>query len=365
MKSVKYAVLRLCRIPIATTPTYNAPTGLWSEGAALPSQVINDYRLRMRQQAWRWLEPAARRLAGVSVARWKLLLVVLLGAWIVANLARMVWLLLPQHTQPTATAQPVNAIVATPPRAAKSVDIETMAGWHLFGEVGAQPRTAAAEEQAQDTTLNLQLLGVISTSDPAQARAFIMADGQQRQFVVGEQLPGGGKVVLSKVLVDRAIIDNNGRLETLWLYDPAKSALGAPTDSQQAAPAPASRPPFAAPRNGRQQSYQNPANLADVIQVAPANEGGKMVGYRINPGRDQAQFLKFGFKPGDIVTSINNIALDDPQHALEVYNMIRSAREAAITVRRGSDEMTMQVSLDGAIPEPDAVAAPLPDTNSQ
>ena len=75
----------------------------------------------------------------------------------------------------------------------------------------------------------------------------------------------------------------------------------------------------------RNQLYQNPGSLADVIQVTPASEGGKLVGYRINPGRDPAQFAKFGLKPGDVVTMINDVRLDDPQRALELYNLLRTA----------------------------------------
>jgi general secretion pathway protein C len=325
---------------------------LVSEGQGLPSQAINDNWSRLQRNAARWLTPVWQLAAAQGIRRWRAVVIAVLAAWILVNFARLIWLLLPLHSQPLPQPAPVNAIAADAGKTAHAIDIETMVGWHLYGEVGAQPRAAVVEAQAQDTTLNLQLLGVISASDPAQARAFILVDGQQRQFAVGEQVPAAGKVVLSKVLVDRAIIDNNGRYETLWLYDPALNAQQPQPDAVSAdAPATtldmrANAQVTAMAQNYRQQLYQNPSSLADVIQVAPAMEGGKLVGYRISPGRDQAQFQKFGFKPGDIVTSINNIGLDDPQRAVELYNLIRTARDASITVRRGAEQMTMMVSLD-------------------
>lgn len=326
---------------------------LVNEGQGLPAQVFNENWTRLQRNAAHWLAPIWQRAEALGMQRWRAFAIALLLAWIISDVARLVWLLMPLQTQPVPMATPINAAVDTPQKSADTVDIETLVGWHLYGEVGAQTRSAAAEEVAQDdTTLNLQLLGVISSSEPTQARAFILVDGKQQQFAVGEQLPGAGKVLLNKVLVDRAIIDNNGRLETLWLYDPALSASQSQASNPGADSAAATvdmranTQVTALAQNYRQQLYQNPSSLADVIQVAPAMEGGKLVGYRISPGRDPAQFEKFGLKPGDIVTSVNDIALDDPQRAIELYNVIRTARDASISVRRGSDQMTMMISLD-------------------
>lgn len=320
----------------------------------MPTQAFNDNWERLQHSSQRLLRPLWQRLAAVPAQRWQAILMILLSAAVLADLAQLVWLAVPQRTQAIPVVAPVNAPAAATNKSASAVDIEKMAGWHLFGEVGAQPRAAVAtvEEQAQETTLNLQLLGVISASEPTQARAFIQAEGRQQQFAVGEQLPGAGKVVLSKVLVDRAIIDNNGRYETLWLYDP-NSATQQQLQQQSAEPAPTSTLDMRGNQSitqlaqgYRNQLYQNPASLADIIQVAPATEGGKLIGYRVNPGRDQAQFAKFGLKPGDIVTMINDVKLDDPQRALELYNLLRSQREAAITVHRGNEDVVLMVSLE-------------------
>lgn len=321
----------------------------------MSAHIVNGSWTRWQRNALRLLDPLAVRFAAVPVRRWQVLLMALLGAAMIADLARLVWLAVPARAAPPVLVSPVNVATAAANKNASAVDIDKMAGWHLFGEVGAQPHTAAAtavEEQAQDTTLNLQLLGVISASEPTQARAFIMADGRQQQFAIGEQLPGSGKVVLSKVLVDRAIIDNNGHYETLWLYDPNSGMQQLHTPTQPGQSASTSTVDMRGntgvtqlAQTYRNQLYQNPGSLADVIQVTPASENGKLIGYRINPGRDPAQFVKFGLKPGDVVTMINDVRLDDPQRALELYNLLRSQTEASITVHRGNEDVVLMVSL--------------------
>ncbi len=320
----------------------------------MSTPLINENLLRAQQRFLQVAEPLWVRLSAVSMRRWQMLLVALLAAIILADLARLVWLAVPASKSSAVLQTPINVAVSSVAKSDSAVDIEKMASWHLFGEIGAQPQpqvAIVAEEHAQETTLNLQLLGIISASEPAMARAFIMADGRQQQFAIGEQLPGPGKVVLNRVLVDRALIDNNGRYETLWLYDPNASTLR----TQQATPAAPASPNTVDMRDNagvtqlaqgyRNQLYKNPGSLADVIQVAPASEGGKLIGYRINPGRDSEQFARFGLKAGDIVTAINDVRLDDPQRALELYNLLRTQSEASITLSRGSEELVLMISL--------------------
>ncbi|HSB98177.1 MAG TPA: type II secretion system protein GspC [Spongiibacteraceae bacterium] len=339
----------------------------------MSAPALNDKWQKLQWHGQRWLHLIAQRLAAVGVPRWKVILTLLLAAWVLTNLARLVWLLLPlPNNVAVAGVAPVNPLTTGVARVAKSaVDIDAMVAWHLFGEVGAQPPragAAAVEEQAQETTLNLQLQGLVSASDPAQSIAIIMADGTPQHLKVGEQLPGAGKVVLNKVMLDRVIIDNNGHFETLWLYDPTQTARQPSRSGVAQAEAPAqvdkrTNPQITAmAQNYRQQLYKNPSSLADVVQVAPANENGKLIGYRIHPGRDAKQFEQFGFKPGDIVTSINGVSLDDPQHALELYNLIRSAQDASFTVRRGEGDVTLSVSLQAANQEE---VAPQTDNGAQ
>ncbi|HET8711219.1 MAG TPA: type II secretion system protein GspC [Spongiibacteraceae bacterium] len=320
----------------------------------MSAQAVNESLTQLQQSAQRWLGPLMARLVAVPPLRWQILLIALLSLLMLSDMARLVWFALPSHTAPLVSVTPVNVTATTSNKSAQAVDIEKVAGWHLFGEVGAQPRVAATavEEQAQETTLNLQLLGVIAASEPTQARAFILADGRQQQYTVGEQIPGPGKVVLSKVLVDRAIIDNNGRHETLWLYDPNASSR---LQSSSPTAAPSSTVDMRdnsavtqLAQGYRERLYQNPGSLADLIQVTPASENGKLIGYRVNPGRDPAQFSKVGLRPGDIVTMINDVKLDDPQRALELYNLLRTETEAAITVRRGNEDVVLMVSLQNS-----------------
>src|SRR5690606_14889205 len=157
----------------------------------------------------------------------------------------------------------------------------------------------------------------------------LLQDGRQQQFAIGEQLPASGRVLLSKVLADRAIIDNNGRYETLWLYD--QEALARLGRSAGAATAPTRGSNVDLRRDAaateaasgyREQLYQNPAGLADLIQVTVQQDG-----FRIRPGRDPQAFAAFGLRPDDVVTAVNGVSLNNPEAALNLYNQMRTAQE--------------------------------------
>lgn len=301
------------------------------------------------------LQPLARRLAAVGPRRWQQLLLLFAALWLLLSLARIVWLLMPWPASMPSTAVPVNAALAGGAAAtpARAVDIEAMVAWKLFGDAGAieaQPLVVAAvDEAAQESALNLRLQGVMSAEEQAQARALILAEGKQQQFSVGDKLPAAGQVVLRRVMPDRVIIDNNGRAETIWLYDPA---LTRTSPQQRAQQTPARTVDLrgdaevtSAAAGYRERLFSDPASLSDVLQVSVERDGGRMVGYRVRPGRDAEQFERFGFRPGDVVIAINGVGLEDPQRALELYNQMRSATDATFTVRRGDEELTLVVAL--------------------
>lgn len=292
---------------------------------------------------------------------WRRLVVGLLLVWICIAFARLVWVL----TRPGPELVPaVAASGMTVVMERSVVDIDALVEGGLFGEHSALADSEATpvinvepgiEDDAGTTGLDLALEGLVAADQPGLARAMIRHQGQRAQYAVGDKLPVQGNVILAKVLVDRVILDNGGRYESLWLYDPNASGQGV---NAQRPPPKAYTPKALDLRQDvavtdvvsdlRDKVYTNPATLAEVIRVSVARDGDKLLGYRIAPGRDQEQFQRMGFKTGDVVLRINDTPLDDPRRALELYNLLRDAREASFTVRRDDTELTLMVSLEDA-----------------
>jgi general secretion pathway protein C len=282
--------------------------------------------------------------------------------WLLYAIVQMIGLLIPGSQAPDqqVVAAPLGQVAAK----SSQIDIKRLQSFNLFGQLGEQPivvDTTPLEDDIEDTAvktkLSLVLQGIVSASDSASAVAIIVHKGKQEQYHIGEKLPVGNRVILAKVLLDHVILDNKGKYESLWLYDEANSTFNGQQTARNT-PRAKPRPPqnkitdmrknqeaTTLAKDYRKRLYKNPKSLAEVLRIAPAQQDGQMVGYRVSPGKDRQQFTNLGFKANDIVTSINDIALDEPSQALEVYKLMRTATEASFTVLRNGESVQLMVTL--------------------
>ena len=299
-------------------------------------------------------------------------LIAFFALWAAIAVGRLVWVLLPGQDG----VLPPKVNIVNPAssdrsaQAAADVDINAMQSWHLFGESGAEatdePVIAAPvasaregiEKNARETRLDLILRGVVASTQDGLGHAIIEYKSRQEVYAVEDVLPVAGKVTLAKVMPQQVVLDNGGTYELLTLFD--ESSLGA----QLPAPAPASPPPRDSSREldrrddpqtaalaagYREQLYSNPQALVDVVSISAVRDDGELRGYRIAPGKDSAQFQQLGFREGDVVTSVNGIALDDPSNTMQLYQTMRTASEAVFDLEREDQQLSVTVSLGASV----------------
>lgn len=226
------------------------------------------------------------------------------------TLAQVSWRFLPATEE---GAQPAAGVVQPlAPRGAASAG-QQIPQWHLFGEATVDAPAGMAEEMPE-TTLQLTLRGVIASPSPRLARA-IIADpaGKENFYKIGDALPGN--VTLSEIHGDRIVIQRGGRYETLTLpKEPLLMTGGL-------------QPPAPATGGGQKSAYtlreyrnallNNPKEVMDLVHIAPKNEGGRFLGYQLQPGRDAQFMARYGLMPGDVVTAVNGMALDSPAKGMQ------------------------------------------------
>lgn len=276
-----------------------------------------------------------------------LVLLVLLGAL----LAQLTWTLLPAGGQPSAEPP---ALQGGPVVAAPAVQRQwNIAQWHLFGEKPAEVQPGqVAVESLPETTLNLVLRGVMAASRPGEDSGAIIGapNGVESFYTVGARLPGGA--TLKEVYPDRVVLERSGRLETLRL---PKEPLDAPAAAQARRSPPVARAPAVAPvqtqvqerslREYRDLALSNPQELAGMVNIAPRSEGGRVIGYEVQPGQDAGLLNRLGLMPGDVVTSINGISLDNPARAISVLRTLSGAEQVTVDVQRGGVPQSLSVSI--------------------
>jgi general secretion pathway protein C len=249
--------------------------------------------------------------------------------------AELTWVLVP--VPETARWQPPPATAAAA-RPAEAADVGAIAASGLFGRY--QAPAGGTLLAAPDTPLNLALLGVLADDREQYSRALIAQGADERSFAVGDDVAAG--VTLQAIFPDRVILSRNGRLETLRLErdKPGAGGDGAPPLAQ--ADERPGVPPLAQVRD---ELLKDPGRASEYVRVQPANVGGQLKGYRVYPGRDRAAFTAAGLRPGDLVTSVNGVQLDDPAKALQMLGDLASAGQVNLVVERGGQSQNISINL--------------------
>ena len=297
------------------------------------------------------------------VSFWRYIVLLLAAIWICFSLAGLFWLVMPspKEAQPPVFAK-LPAVQPSGATSSVQINVATLQAMHLFGDasnVQVEPAASVAQSDIPDdianTRLNLKLQGVVASSNPDDARAIIADGNLQALYSIGENLAQKG-VKLAKVFAARVILDNNGRYESLWLYsenDYPKTSTNNPAARRAPNANGAARnrnvSSAQAPErtiNATARRDQVPKSINDVVRFSVHREGGKMVGYRVRPGRNRELFEQVGLQNNDIVTAVNGVNIDDPKQIRNVYQSLRTATEAQLEVLREGATYTINISLD-------------------
>ncbi len=252
---------------------------------------------------------------------------------------------------------PVSLPPPKPPAQAESVQSPSLktwniARWNLFGvkqEIREPVKPAVAE--IPETKLKLILRGIFASDDPTQGGAIIADPRNQENFyTVGSQVPGNA--VLKEIYPDRVVLMRNNQFETLRL---PKESVELQDGGRSASP------PSAIPRSSRDSTSKingaglreyrdalvnNPQQIVNLVQISPKNEGGRFLGYEVQPGRDKSFLSRFGLQPGDIVTSVNGIELDTPAKGLNLLRSLPDTNEYRIELMRNGQRQSYVVNLE-------------------
>ncbi|WP_299079680.1 type II secretion system protein N [uncultured Paraglaciecola sp.] len=105
--------------------------------------------------------------------------------------------------------------IAKPSQIRERTNIITIQQLHLFGLPEIDTHQANYQFKiAPETALNLTLTGVVASSENNNGAAIIENKGQQKTYGVNDKIDGT-RAVIQQVLVDRIVIRNVNKTETL------------------------------------------------------------------------------------------------------------------------------------------------------
>jgi len=81
------------------------------------------------------------------------------------------------------------------------------------------------------------------------------------------------------------------------------------------------------------------------VQVRPQAENGSVIGIRVF-GLRESILGALGMENGDILQSINGLAITSPENALEAYARLRNADHFEVHVRRGGADVVLCYDIE-------------------
>ncbi len=79
---------------------------------------------------------------------------------------------------------------------------------------------------------------------------------------------------------------------------------------------------------------EQPQNILTYLSISPVLSGDKLLGYRLNPGKDASLFRQSGLQANDLAIALNGIDLRDREQAQQALQNLADMTEITLTVER-------------------------------
>lgn len=286
----------------------------------------------------------------------------ILLCYIAYLLAQFTWLF---FSEVQLDKPPTSTFVQTTQDKVLTIDTQPLQKLNLFGLYSEQVKVEVVEVQdAPETSLRLTLTGTVASDDPSIAAAIIENNGQQETYGVGDKITGT-RATLNNVSTDRVLIKQSGRLETLMLDGFKYKQRGASATRTTSKLKPATNriaqakydsPKVLDQRNNKELSQSaallkrdintDPGKITEYLRIAPKRQGGKVVGYRLMPGKKADFFKSSGLKSGDVAVQMNGLDLTLPSEAAQALKALKEQQELSLLIDRNGEMTEILFSIN-------------------
>ncbi len=228
------------------------------------------------------------------------------------------------------------AMVAPATGARKSPDASVLSRFDAFFHTGEPSSLAGITNTGSE---QLRLFGVRAGAGGGGSAILGLPDGVQRSVGVGEEIQPG--LVLRAVAEDHVTVARGTSLSRIDFGEVPVGAASVPpppsTPQVVAPPRPAPAPAAAGA------AVIDPARLIAEAGLRPRMQGLSINGLTVTARGQSAQLQAAGLRAGDVILSVNGIALDGPSALNRLRTDLAEAPEAVIRFERDGAPQTTTV----------------------
>ena len=95
-----------------------------------------------------------------------------------------------------------------------------------------------------------------------------------------------------------------------------------------------------------EQARRSPADIFSEARILPKWENGRMMGFQVSGIKPGSLFEEMGVSNGEVITSLNGIAIDSPEASAEVMLELTEADTFDVTIDGPNGPRTLNVPLN-------------------
>ena len=215
---------------------------------------------------------------------------------------------------------------------------------------GADPDNPDASEPVAQQQQDMDLLGTVVAG--RQSLALIQIERELEIYHLEDSLPGD--LVIAEILRNQVKLRHpDGSLTTLMMAEDEPDNARQPKRRATTATAPSAdeirqvdENSWLVSRETVEKTRENLAQELRLAQMQPRVVNGQTDGFLVRMIKRQSILNKLGLRRGDVVMSINNIELNSPEKALQIFQQLREARQIEVAIERRGEAMNFSYQLD-------------------
>ena len=205
------------------------------------------------------------------------------------------------------------------------------------------------ESPATVTRADLKLIGTVVAGERSQV--LLEVNKKLKIFHLDDKLPDDGTI--EEIRRNQVDIRNRDQsLTTLILHEkpPLSSRDRTPTTDTKRVGEGSVREigenRWMISRGTIESVRENFADQLRLAQMQPRTVDGKTNGFLIQRINPRSLLVKVGLRRGDVIIDVNNIKLDSPEKALQVFQQLREARQITLAVERNGQPMSFEYEIE-------------------
>ncbi len=206
-----------------------------------------------------------------------------------------------------------------------------------------------AETSATASRADLKLFGTVVAAERSQV--LLEVNKELKLYHLGDKLPGDGTI--EDIQRNQVQIRNRDQsLTTLTLHEKGPlSSRVAPSGAETGRAAggdirEVGENRWLVSRTMVESVRENFADQLRLAQMEPQEVNGKINGFLVKHVDSRSVLVKMGLQRGDVVKEVNNIKLDSPEKALQIFQQLREARQIAVEVERNGQPMNFAYEIN-------------------